>query len=121
MRKRNSLIGIALPLFAALACNLLAPDATESAPVYIITEVEFVPTPTNLRLPASEAEVPRISLDRALVAFTAGEAVFVDVRSADAYAASHVAGAVSIPLTNIEIGVSNLSLKKDQWIITYCT
>jgi hypothetical protein len=77
---------------------------------------------TNLQTARlTEAEVPRISLDRALVAFTAGEAVFVDVRSADAYAASHVAGAVSIPLTNIEIGVSNLSLKKDQWIITYCT
>jgi hypothetical protein len=119
MKKRNLLTGIALLLFAALACNLLAPDAIESAPVYIITEVEIVPTHTSL--PASEAEVPRISLDRAIVAFTAGEAVFMDVRSAQSHATSHIAGAVSIPLTNIEIGVSNLSLKKDQWIITYCT
>lgn len=119
MKNRNLLIGIALLILATLACNSLVPSAAEPAPVYIITEEEIVPTQTHP--PASEAEVPRISLDRALVAFTAGEAVFVDVRSAQSFASGHIEGAVSIPLSNIENNLNNLSLSKDRWIITYCT
>lgn len=121
MKKRNLLIGIALLIFTALACNSLIPNTADPTPFYTITEVESVPTQTSL-LPISEADVPRIDVERALVAFSAGEATFVDVRSAEAFAASHVAGAISIPLQNFEgNGIQNLSLKKDQWIITYCT
>jgi phage shock protein E len=44
----------------------------------------------------------------------------VDVRSAQQYAASHVKGAISIPLDEIDANPTGLKLEKDQWIITYC-
>jgi rhodanese-related sulfurtransferase len=69
----------------------------------------------------SEAQVPRIPVEQALAALQSGAAVIVDVRSMEAYDASHVAGAISIPLAEIETNPTGLSLEKDQWIITYCT
>lgn len=121
MKKRNLLIGIALLIFTALACNALVPNTTEATPFYVITEVESVPTQTSPQL-ISEADVPRISVSDAKAALDSGAAVIVDVRSAESFAASRVAGAISIPLQNFEgNGIQNLSLEKDQWIITYCT
>jgi phage shock protein E len=72
-------------------------------------------------VPLTEAEVPRVSLEEALTAIQSGEAVVVDVRSPEAYAASHIAGAISVPLDEIESNPAGLDLDKDQWIITYCT
>jgi rhodanese-related sulfurtransferase len=45
----------------------------------------------------------------------------VDVRSAEAYEASHLAGSLFIPLGEFETDIENIDLPKDQWIITYCT
>ena len=75
----------------------------------------------STQAPVTEAEVPRVSLEEALTAIQSGEAVVVDVRSAEAYAASHIAGAISVPLDEIESNPAGLDLDKDQWIITYCT
>ena len=72
-------------------------------------------------VPLTEAEVPRVSLEEALTAIQSGAAVVVDVRSPEAYAASHIAGAISVPLDEIENNPAGLDLDKDQWIITYCT
>lgn len=73
------------------------------------------------QLARTEAEVPRVSLEETLAAIESGVAVIVDVRSAEAYAASHIPGAISIPLPEIETNPTGLNLEKDQWIITYCT
>lgn len=78
-------------------------------------------TPTPVRLPLSEAEVPRVTVDEARAALERGEAVMVDVRSAEAFAVSHVAGAVNIQLGELETNRTGLNLDKEQWIITYCT
>jgi hypothetical protein len=72
-------------------------------------------------LPRSEAEVPRVSIEEAKAAFDSGAAIFLDVRSTEAYAASHVPGASSIPLDEIETNPASVDLDKEQWIITYCT
>jgi hypothetical protein len=64
-------------------------------------------------------EIPRVSLDEARAALEMGSATFVDVRSADSYQASHVAGAISIPLDQLEARLAELD--KGEWIITYCT
>lgn len=64
-------------------------------------------------------EIPRVSLDEAKAALDAGSAIFVDVRSAEAYAGGHIAGAINIPLAELESRLSELD--KAQWIITYCT
>lgn len=72
-------------------------------------------------LPQTEAEVPRVSPAGAKAALDSGEAIIVDVRSTDAYAASHIKGAISISLDRLEAAPASFNLKKDQWIITYCT
>jgi rhodanese-related sulfurtransferase len=83
--------------------------------------IEPVITQSSGNLPLTEAEVPRVPVDVAKAAFDTGQAIIVDVRSADAYAASHVKGAVNIQLGEIETNPSGLNLDKNQWIITYCT
>ena len=90
-----------------------------------------VPTPTiqpgrgitsdEQELPLTEAEVPRVSLEAAKAALDSGAAILVDVRSPSAFEASHIAGAISVPLGQIERELTQVPLEKDQWIITYCT
>jgi len=69
----------------------------------------------------TEDAVPRVTIEEAKSAFDNGKAIIVDVRSAESYAAGHAAGAISIPLAEFENNIEDLSLDKDQWIITYCT
>lgn len=64
-------------------------------------------------------EAPRISLAEAKVRYDAGTAIFVDVRDADSYAASHIPGALSIPLAELPLRLGELD--PTDWIITYCT
>jgi predicted sulfurtransferase len=73
------------------------------------------------KVPQSEDAVPRVTVEDAKLAFENGEAVIVDVRSAESYAAGHAVGAISIPLDEFEYNIENLPLDKNQWIITYCT
>ncbi len=80
------------------------------------------PTPRNVELPTREvtiSTIPEISLEEAKAAFDSGEAVFVDVRAADNYAARHISTARSIPLNEIEARMGELN--PGDWIITYCT
>jgi 3-mercaptopyruvate sulfurtransferase SseA len=77
--------------------------------------------PQTPQIPQTEAGVPRVTVEEAKSALDKGEAIIVDVRSAENYANSHIAGAVSIPLTDFENNIGGLSLDKKQWIITYCT
>lgn len=64
-------------------------------------------------------EIQRVSVEEAKAAFDSGTAVFVDVRSAEAYQAVHISGAVNIPSEELEARLGELD--KSQWIITYCT
>lgn len=65
------------------------------------------------------ASIQRVSLKEAKDAYDQKTAVFVDVRAADSYQASHVPGALNIPLAELPNRMNEL--KKDAWIITYCT
>jgi len=79
-------------------------------------------TPTvNPDLPITDDGVPRVTVERAKAAFDAGQAVIVDVRTAEAYASRHIVGAVLIPLADIERDPGAVPLDKAKWIITYCT
>ncbi|HLA05932.1 MAG TPA: rhodanese-like domain-containing protein [Anaerolineales bacterium] len=66
-----------------------------TATMVVILEPTFPPQPSDL--PATENDVPRVSLEEALVALNAGAAVIVDVRSPDSFASSHIAGAATFP------------------------
>ena len=67
--------------------------------------------------------VPRIDVAAAFQAVMAGQAVLIDVRSADAWRARHAKGAVSLPLDDIEKlpGVAMKTLPATQRPILYCT
>ncbi len=117
MKKRNLLVAFSILVLAALACNASLPQAAE--PTIIPTQPQ-VQNP-NGSIPQTEADVPRISVEDAKAAYDSGQAIIVDVRSADSYAVGHAVGSISIPLDNFENNIGSLSLKKEQWIITYCT
>ena len=61
-----------------------------------------------------------MTIEEAKAALESGAAVVVDVRDPAQYEKSHVAGAISIWLGDIEANPTGLNLEKDQWIITYC-
>ena len=67
----------------------------------------------------SYPEIQRVSLGDAKAALDANTAVFVDVRGDSLYAESHIPGALSIPLTELENHLDKLNAA--DWIITYCT
>ena len=78
-----------------------------------------LPTPGAVSEEEADARVPRVSLVEAKAAHDSGSAIFLDVRSPDAYQLDHIAGAINIPLGAIESRISELD--PEQWIITYCT
>ena len=126
-RKRNILLALSVLAFVSFACSALfaqtEPTSTAVPTLVLISTkvIEPVITQSSGNLPLTEAEVPRVPVDVAKAAFDTGQAIIVDVHSADAYATSHVKGAVNIQLGEIETNPNGLHLDKNQWIITYCT
>jgi hypothetical protein len=77
------------------------------------------PTPTSQpALPADDG-LPRVSVGDARAAFDLQQAVFVDVRDRAFYTQSHIPGALSLPLNELETRLDELD--PADWIITYCT
>ena len=123
MSIKKLVLSFSVLLLATLACNFVAATQTPtSLPPTVIPELTVILEPTAASQPASvaDADVERIPVELALTALQSGDAVIVDVRSAQQYAASHVKGAISIPLEEINANPTGLNLEKDQWIITYC-
>jgi hypothetical protein len=117
-----------IPILAGLLILVVSCTPATSAaqptvvPTIIPTAIIEIPsTSSQNRLPQTEADVPRVSVEDAAAAIQSGEAIALDVRSAQAYQASHIPGALSIPLAQIESNPTGLNLDKDKWIITYCT
>jgi hypothetical protein len=120
-RKNKFLLSISILIVASIACNASLPQVEPTALPTPIQQPTAALSTGSSTIPLSEAGVPRLAVDQAKAAFDAGQAVIVDVRSADAYAAGHAEGAINIPLGNFEIDIAKIPLEKDQWIITYCT
>jgi 3-mercaptopyruvate sulfurtransferase SseA len=73
--------------------------------------------------PVMQPEAPlesakRIKRDEAMKLVKEGKAVYVDVRSKESYDASHIKGAISIPLADIVTRVKEIPPGK--MIIAYC-
>lgn len=116
MPKTKILFAFSMLLLASLACSGLSPAPTQ----VVIVEPTFSSQP-GTDLPATEDDVPRVPLEQALVAHSAGAAVFLDVRSRDSFAGSHIPGAINIPVDAFEVNPILSGTEKDEWIITYCT
>jgi len=95
--------GIALIIAALLLVN----QNRSAAPAAQLTEE--IPYP----------EIARVSLADAKAALESGSAVLLDVRSAEAFTAQRIAGAVNIPTAEIQTRLSELD--PNAWIIPYCT
>lgn len=109
-------IFISILLLATLACNAILP----SNDVSTLPTAPFNPD-IQSDLPRTDNDVPRISVMEAKVAVESGQAILVDVRSAQSYADLHAASAISIPLDIFETNIGSVPLQKSDWIITYCT
>lgn len=111
-KKSKSLIPIFLTVGGGLlliaAAVLMATQSTSTAP-----------TPATSHEEETYPEISRVSIDEAKSALDAGTAVVVDVRSAEAYQGGHIAGAINIPMSDLEARLNELD--KTQWFITYCT
>jgi len=118
MHRIKILITFSILMLVSPACNALVPAAPTSTPV-VIVEPTFPPQPSDL--PLTEADVPRVSLEQALTAYSAGAAVFLDVRDPSQFESSHIPGALNIPAFEIESNPVIPNVGKDEWIITYCT
>jgi hypothetical protein len=100
----------------------------KKATVFTVISMAFVlmlvscatPQPDSAPQVLNEPEVvARVSLEEARAAYDKNEALFLDVRSISSYAGSHIPGARSIPLADLESRMGDLD--PSQWIITYCT
>jgi hypothetical protein len=110
---------IPLLVFLLVSCSSATPAAEpQSVETILPDEPTTVP---QAGMPRSEAEVPRVTVEETIAAVQNGEAIIVDVRSPQAYQASHIPGALTVPLGEIETNPTGLNLDQDQWIITYCT
>lgn len=116
MKQKLFIVGLTL-LLATLACNVSLP----SNDVSTLPTAPFNPQVQSNNLPRTEDDVPRISLADAKSAFDSGQAIFVDTRNQESFAALHIKGAQSIPLIIFEENFNSLTLNKTDWIITYCT
>src|ERR1044071_970379 len=105
MFKNKLILPLIILLLATSACNFVAPtQAPQNTPTVIIASPSPASTgivePTSAAtpsLPYTEAQVSRVPVDQAKAALDSGIAIFVDVRTPDAFAASHIKGAINIP------------------------
>jgi cytoskeletal protein RodZ len=67
----------------------------------------------------NQDDIPRVTAEEAYEAMLAGEAVIVDARSEANFQTQRVAGAISLPIDQVEDRVGELD--PDTWYITYCT
>ena len=114
---KTKIIFVLIIILTTAACNTVVP--TEVLPPTVIPEPTNPPQKSSL--PLSEAGVSRVEVEVAKAAIDTGAAIVVDVRSKQAYEASHIPGAINIQLGEFEVNITGIKLDKDQWIITYCT
>ncbi|MEA3327501.1 MAG: hypothetical protein U9R53_09385 [Chloroflexota bacterium] len=73
----------------------------------------------NQKQYSNQDDIPRVSIQEAYQAMINGEAVLVDTRSEAAFAEQHAAGAINLPIDQLESRLGELD--PDIWYLTYCT
>jgi 3-mercaptopyruvate sulfurtransferase SseA len=118
---RNAYLVMIAGAIAVLTLVAWALVRSLNAPVHAQMPVvpdAAAPLPPHQQV-AEHAAVPRISPEELRQKMTRGEVIVIDVRDADAFFASHIPGALHIPLSTVEGAVSYLP--KDKPIVAYCT
>lgn len=124
-RRTIAIAGVSLIalFFAAYAAMRSSAVTAPEAPV-AVSNTSAAPTPAPIKeaaVPtgASLKAIPRIDATTLRDRMARGEVVVIDVRDIDSYTASHIAGAMHIPLSRIEGEIPYLKGSKP--IVTYCT
>lgn len=107
-RRAIVLVAAALAVAAGLSVCLSTPGVRQAEPTASSTPVRTTPD-----------SIARVSLTEAKEAFDSRQAVFLDVRAESSYEVSHIPGALSIPLGELEQRLGEMD--PESWIITYCT
>jgi len=133
MKIKSIALTLFLLILVVMACsnNTSTPTSELDITLTVAPTQEQIPTPTVTairtptqipnRLPLTDAEVPRVTVENAKAAFDNGKAIIVDVRSQQSFDVSHIVGALYVPIADMENNSAESVLPKDQWIITYCT
>ena len=81
----------------------------------------LVPAATLAQAPPAPADdgAPRIEVAECQKLLTAGKAVIIDTRGADAYRVSHIPGALSSPVDDVQAKATELK-KTGKTVIAYC-
>ena len=118
MTRLKIVLVLSILILVMLACNALVPS-----PATPVAELQtaYPSTMPTKGVPLNENEVARVNVKDAKTAFDNETAIFIDVRSVQAYNLSRIPGALSIQLGEFETNPTELGLPKDHWIITYCT
>lgn len=117
--KRDSRITVLVAIGTFLALSVL------TVIVFAMTRKEAVPAPAIGPAPVAatasvgQASFPRISIDELKALADSAAVTILDVRDSGSYLASHVPGALHIPLARIEGEIAYLP--KGKKIVTYCT
>lgn len=109
---------VLLPIVLVVAGLVLILGAAAFYLLHPLNSTESLPTDQ----PAAAIpypDVPRVSVQDAKAAYDLKNAVFIDVRGEPYYSESHIPGALS--LTFDALPDQSQTLKKTDWIITYCT
>ena len=85
-----------------------------------VTPAPAVPVAATTPAPADAAAKDRITVAELKKLVAANKVLVVDVRSAEAYKTSHIAGSISAPLTDFQKHIVTLKAAKKP-IVTYCT
>lgn len=93
--------------------------ATSAAPPADLSPRVTNAPPTTQPSAATVENAPRIAVDEAAQRFASGQAVIVDVRTAEAYRENHIPGAINIPYDQLKTRAGELP--KDKYLVTYCT
>jgi len=112
-KKKN--VKPAFPIFLLVGGGL----ALVLAGFLLANQNKPAPEPIVIQDEIPHPEISRVTIEEANTALGSGAAILVDVRSAEAFAASHIAGAINIPTAEIETRLAELN--PGDWIIPYCT
>lgn len=95
-----------------------APTATAAPSTDLSPRISNAPT-TPTAATATPESATRISVNEAKQRIASGQAVVVDVRTAEAYRENHIPGAINIPYDQLKTRAGELP--KDKYLVTYCT
>ncbi len=132
MKKPLLMALLALAAFGLAACTPAQPSPTVT-PLATVAPQTAAPTEATVDTPAEATEAPgaqaeapvaqyrKISAEQAKARMDSGDApLVIDVRTAEEYAEGHIAGAVLLPLAQIDESVQELLTDKDAELLVYC-